>query len=91
MSLLIRANNLGKENDKHKVYQKTKGGLNMTTLTKTNIGLTLGISGVLENRILHDWNNGGAKSTYGLNMGQRKALLKILIRENPKCECVVCL
>lgn len=63
----------------------------MTTLTKTNIGLALGISGALENRILHDWNNGGAKSTYGLNVLQRKILLKVLISENPKCDCVVCL
>ena len=63
----------------------------MTTLEKTNIGLALGISGVLENRILHDWNNGGAKSTYGLNAGQRKALVRILISESPKCFCVDCL
>jgi hypothetical protein len=63
----------------------------MTTLEKTNIGLALGISGALENRILHDWNNGGAKSTYGLSVYQRKVLLKVLIRENPKCECVVCI
>jgi hypothetical protein len=63
----------------------------MTTLEKTNIGLALGISGALENRILHDWNNGGAKSTYGLSVYQRKVLLKVLIRENPKCECVACI
>jgi hypothetical protein len=63
----------------------------MTTLEKTNIGLALGISGALENRILHDWNNGGAKSTYGLSIWQRKALLKILISESPKCFCVNCL
>jgi len=61
----------------------------MTTLT--NIGLALNISGALENRILHDWNNGGAKSAYGLAVWQRKALLKILIRENPKCYCVKCI
>jgi len=64
----------------------------MTSLkNKTNIGLALGISGVLENRILHDWNNGGCKSAYGLSVYQRKVLLKVLISENPKCECVVCL
>ena len=63
----------------------------MTTLNKTNIGSLLGISGVLENRILHDWNNGGAKSTYGLSVWQRKALLKVLIGENPKCFCIECL
>jgi hypothetical protein len=63
----------------------------MTTLEKTNIGQTLRISGALENRILHDWNNGGAKSTYGLSNIQRKVLLLILIKENPKCFCVNCL
>jgi len=63
----------------------------MTTLNKTNIGLALGISGALENRILHDWNNGGCKSTYGLSVWQRKVLLKVLIGENPKCFCVNCL
>lgn len=63
----------------------------MTTLEKTNIGKALNISGALENRILHDWNNGGAKSTYGLSVYQRKVLLKVLIRENPKCECVACI
>jgi hypothetical protein len=64
----------------------------MTTLkNKTNIGLALGISGALENRILHDWNNGGAKSTYGLSVYQRKILLRVLISENPKCDCVACI
>jgi hypothetical protein len=63
----------------------------MTTLNKTNIGLALGISGALENRILHDWNNGGAQSTYGLNVAQRKFLIKVLISENPKCDCVACI
>jgi hypothetical protein len=61
----------------------------MTTLT--NIGQVLRISGKLENRILHDWNNGGAKSTYGLTTRQRKVLLLILINENPKCYCVECI
>ena len=61
----------------------------MTTLT--NIGLALNISAGLENKIIHDWNNGGAKGTYGLNFAQRKALIKILLRENPKCACVNCL
>jgi hypothetical protein len=61
----------------------------MTTLT--NIGLALNISAGLENKILHDWNNGGTTSTYGLNFAQRKALIKILLRENPKCFCVTCL
>jgi hypothetical protein len=63
----------------------------MTTLNKVNIGKNLGISGALENRILHDWANGGAKSTYGLDFRQRKILIKYLLSNNPKCECVVCL
>jgi hypothetical protein len=64
----------------------------MTTLNKINIGKALNISAELENRIIHDFNNGGCKSTYGLNFGQRKALLKILLSVNaPKCECVVCI
>ena len=62
----------------------------MTTL-KTNIGSALKISANLENRILHDWNNGGTTSTYGLDVGQRKKLIRILILENPKCDCVNCL
>jgi hypothetical protein len=64
----------------------------MTTLNKINIGLALGISGALENRIIHDFNNGGCKSTYGLDFGQRKMLIKILFSGlAPKCECVVCI
>lgn len=62
----------------------------MTTL-KTNVGKTLNISANLENRILHEWNNGGCKSSYGLSVGQRKALLRILILENPNCNCVECI
>lgn len=61
----------------------------MTTLT--NIGLALNISATLENKIIHEWNNGGTTSTYGLNAGQRKALVRILILENPKCNCVECI
>jgi hypothetical protein len=79
-----------KENKEVKKSSKERWS-KMTTLNKTNIGLALGISGALENRILHDWNNGGAKSTYGLSVYQRKALLRILISENPKCFCVNCL
>ena len=57
-----------------------------------NIGLALGISGALENRIIHDFNNGGCKTTYGLSVSQRKALIKILFSANaPKCACVNCL
>jgi hypothetical protein len=64
----------------------------MTTLNKINIGKALQISGALENRIIHDVNNGGAKSTYGLNFGQRKMLIKFIFSANfPKCECVWCI
>lgn len=64
----------------------------MTTLNKINIGKTLGISANLENRIIHDFNNGGCKSTYGLNVRQRKILIGILFSANaPKCECVWCI
>jgi hypothetical protein len=72
-------------------YKQKERWSKMTTLEKTNIGKALNISGALENRILHDWNNGGAKSTYGLSVYQRKALLRILISESPKCFCVNCL
>ena len=61
----------------------------MTTLT--NIGLALNIPANLENRILHDWNNGGTTSTYGLDVGQRKKLIRILLLENPKCNCLECI
>ena len=64
----------------------------MTTITNTNIGLALGISGALESRIIHDFNNGGCKSTYGLNVRQRKVLIGILFSANaPKCYCIKCL
>ena len=64
----------------------------MTTLNKINIGKALNISAELENRIIHDFNNGGCKSTYGLNVRQRKILIGILFSVNaPKCECVKCL
>jgi len=61
----------------------------MTTLT--NIGLALNISATLENRIIHDYNNGGCKSTYGLSVYQRSILIKYLFSQNPKCYCVECL
>jgi len=61
----------------------------MTTL---NIGKTLNISAKLENQIIHDFNNGGCTSSYGLSTPQRIALLKILLGGNaPKCQCVLCL
>jgi hypothetical protein len=64
----------------------------MTTLNKVNIGKTLEISGALENRIIHDVNNGGAKSTYGLNMAQRNWLIQVIFSNSfPKCNCLECL
>ena len=60
----------------------------MTTL---NIGKTLEISGALESRLIHEYNNGGIQSTYGLNAYQRKVLIGYLFRNNPKCYCVKCL
>ena len=64
----------------------------MNTINKINIGQALGISAQLENRIIHDFNNGGCKSTYGLNVRQRKILIGILFSANaPKCECVKCI
>ena len=64
----------------------------MTTLENVNIGKTLRISAKLENQIIHDFNNGGCKSAYGLSTLQRIALLKILLGGNaPKCECILCL
>ena len=64
----------------------------MTSLKeKTNIGKALNISAELENRILHDFNNGGCKTTYGLNTRQRKVLINILFSEMPKCNCINCL
>jgi hypothetical protein len=64
----------------------------MTTLNKINIGKALNISAELENRIIHDVNNGGAKSTYGLDFGQRKMLIKFICSANfPKCNCINCL
>ena len=64
----------------------------MTTLENVNIGKTLRISAKLENQIIHDFNNGGCTSSYGLSTLQRIALLKILLGGNaPKCECILCL
>ena len=60
----------------------------MTTL---NIGLALNIPATLENRIIHEYNNGGIKSSYGLSNYQRSVLIKYLFSQNPKCFCVKCL
>jgi len=64
----------------------------MNSLKEKNIGKALNISAELENRILHDFNNGGCKTTYGLNTRQRIILVNILFGANPpKCYCVKCL
>jgi hypothetical protein len=64
----------------------------MTTLENVNLGKVLGISAILENRMVHDFNNGGFKSTYGLNTRQRMLAIKIFLGGNaPKCYCVECL
>lgn len=64
----------------------------MTTLNTVNVGKTLQISANLENRILHDYSNGGLKSTYGLNTRQRMLLIRILFSANPpKCQCLKCI
>jgi len=64
----------------------------MTTLENVNLGKVLGISAQLENRMVHDFNNGGLKSTYGLNTRQRVIAIKIFLGGNaPKCYCVECI
>jgi len=64
----------------------------MTTLNKVNIGKALGISAELENRIVHDVNNGGAKGTYGLDMFQRNWLIQVIFSNSfPSCQCLECL
>ena len=63
----------------------------MTTLNQTNIFASLEISGALENRIIHEYKNGGIKSAYGLSNYKRAVIIKYLFSENPKCYCVECL
>jgi len=64
----------------------------MTTLENVNLGKVLGISAQLENRMIHDFNNGGLVSTYGLNTRQRVIALKVFLSGNaPKCHCIKCL
>ena len=64
----------------------------MTTLENVNLGKVLGISAQLENRMVHDFNNGGLKSTYGLTTRQRMLAIKIFLGGNaPKCYCVECI
>ena len=63
----------------------------MTTLEKINIFAELGLSGALENRIIHEYNNGGVKSAYGLSNLYRAIIIKWLFAVNPKCYCVECI
>ena len=51
----------------------------MTTLNET-----------LFSTIVHDYHNGGVKSSYGLDSYTRKELLAFLIRST-KCNCINCL
>jgi hypothetical protein len=82
----------GRKSAKLTIVKNKERWSKMTTLEKINVGKMLGISAQLENRIIHDFNNGGCKSTYGLNTRQRKILIGILFSANaPKCYCVNCL
>ena len=63
----------------------------MTTLETINIFASLEISGALENRIIHEYNNGGVKSAYGLSNLYRAIIIKWLFAVNPKCYCVECI
>ena len=40
--------------------------------------------------IVHDFHNGGVKSSYGLDTYTRKEVLRYLIRSKG-CECIVCI
>lgn len=51
----------------------------MTTLNET-----------LFSTIVHDYHNGGVKSSYGLDTYTRKALLKYLF-SSKNCNCINCL
>ena len=51
----------------------------MTTLNET-----------LFSTIVHDFHNGGVKSSYGLDTYTRKALLKYLL-SSKSCNCINCL
>jgi hypothetical protein len=53
--------------------------VNMTTLTET-----------LFSTIVHDYHNGGVKSSYGLDAYTRKEILTYLIRSKG-CQCINCL
>ena len=51
----------------------------MTTLNET-----------LFSTIVHDYHNGGVKSSYGLDWFDRKEILNYLLRSKG-CECINCL
>ena len=51
----------------------------MTTLTEE-----------LFSTIVHDYHNGGVKSSYGLNAYTRKQILKYLI-SSTSCYCIECI
>jgi hypothetical protein len=54
----------------------------MTTLNET-----------LFSTIVHEYHNGGVKSSYGLDMYTRKELIKFLFdpKRNPQCYCIECI
>jgi hypothetical protein len=59
--------------------EKQTKGVNMTQLTEQ-----------LFSTIVHDFHNGGVKSSYGLDTYTRKEVLAYLIRSKG-CECINCL
>jgi hypothetical protein len=59
-------------------YNKKKG-VKMTQLTEQ-----------LFSTIVHDFHNGGVKSSYGLDAYTRKEILTYLLRSKG-CECIECL
>jgi len=54
----------------------------MTTLNET-----------LFSTIVHEYHNGGVKSSYGLDAYTRKELIRFLFdsKRNPQCFCIECL
>ncbi len=62
------------------MYQdKKRKVVKMTTLTET-----------LFSTIVHDYHNGGVKSSYGLDAYTRKEILAYLLRSKG-CQCINCL
>jgi len=60
-------------------YKQKERWSQMTTLTES-----------LFSTIVHDYHNGGVKSSYGLDAYTRKEILTYLIRSKG-CECINCL